>query len=225
MKAFVITGILCLICKMNVLAQTLYLKGSSPSDVYGYTDYWDIVVRNDSIQMFCSFKKDSLDIRANNRQYFGVLHSDSNYLKANTIILYKSLYVDDCNKPRLQYLNTDTLTMYIDSALIKQCHFALEFKTPNKPTKSFQLTDPFYTFPIKKNLIYTLKFEADSSTNYRAITVKTKQKCAVMMGDNLPSYAFYLKQEGEVFELKKAYPYNAGSCSVVVKSIKLKSSH
>ncbi len=220
MKIIILTCFLGFVSLFNVNAQVLHFKGTSDSNVEGYTDYWDIIVQNDSIKMFCSFKTDSLDIRANNRQYFGVLQSDSNNVKIKNILLYKTLYVDDCNKPRINYLYTDTLSMYFDSGLIKQCHFELEFKAPNKPVKLFHLTNPFYTFPVKKNLKYTLAFTPDSTSDYRRIIVHSKQKCAVMIGTLLPSYNYQLYQTDEGFFLYKMYP-NYGECHTRFLRIKL----
>lgn len=175
-------------------SQMTVLRGKGEAGIAGYYNEWVIrILNNDSIEMLCSMKKDSLDTRAMNRQYYGHLTPSENY--DYKVVIDKALHVDDCNKPRNEYLGTDTIPFHIDSLLFNETRYwDLEIKNFNKGDTLIRITNTFYAYYATENKEINMVLYPELKSGYLPISIETRKKCAVDIGTHLPFVDYYINK-------------------------------
>ena len=181
--------------------QITVLGGRGESGIAGCYNYWTIKIsNNDSIEMLCSMKENSLDTRSMNRQYFGhIIPSDHYDYK---VIINKTLYVDDCNKPFYHNFKSDSILFYIDSKLFKEVKFwDLEIKRFQKEDTIIRITNTFYSFYVKETNKFTMNLYPEKESGYFPISIKTGKRCAVYIGNHTPEMDYYINKTNSGYEL------------------------
>jgi hypothetical protein len=204
--------------------QTKVLVGKGESGIVGYYNDWTIrILNNDSIELLCSMKTDSLDIRSMNNQYFGHLTSAEHY--ETKVIIDKVLYVDDCNKPL--GFKKDTIPFYIDSLLFNEVNYwDLEVKRIESEDTIIRITNTLYELYAKWDKEYTMIIYPEKKSGYLPISIKTGGRCAVVIGNFRPEMDYYINKTSEGYELiGDITPYvnmQNKKCDYCIKRTKLK---
>lgn len=181
--------------------QITTLIGKGESGIAGYYNEWLInIFNNDSIEMLCSLKEDTLDTRKMNRQYFGHIISSDKY--DYKVIIDKAIYVDDCNKPIHYYIKSDTIPFYIDRKLFNEVkYWDLEVKRFEKADTTFRITKAFYPYYVSEDKDLTMTLYPDKESGYFPISIKTGKKCAVDIGSYRPEMDYYIIKTNDGYEL------------------------
>jgi len=206
--------------------QITVLTGDGESGIAGYYNEWTInIFNNDSIEMLCSLKEDSLDTRAMNRQYFGHIKP---YDKYNyKVIIDKAIYVDDCNNPIYDYIKSDTIPFYIDSILFNEIkYWDLEIKRFEQADTIIRITKVFYLYYVNEDKEIIMTLFPEKKSGYFPISIKTGKKCAVDIGNYRPDMDYYINKTNDGYELiGDITPYvnmQNVKCEYCIKRTKLK---
>jgi hypothetical protein len=204
------------------------LSGIGDSGIANFYNDWTIrILDNDSIQMLCSMKRDSLDTRKMNRQYFGHIVSSSNY--TYKVIIDKAIYVDDCNEPdhRYQSNENDTIPFYIDSELLKEIKYLdLEIQRGTSKDVTIRISKAFFPFYTKDEKELRINLIPAKESGYYPSSIRTERRCAVEIGTYKPEMDYYINKVGKNYKLiSDISPYvnlKKENCSYCVKEVKLK---
>lgn len=102
----------------NLLPANSTYTGIGDSGLSKEIRHWTIkVLENDSVQILCSYKRDSLDQQEMDFQTFGKLIPAEDHLCE--FIMSNTFAGSGCDKPDYQYIQTDTIPIYIDSTLLE----------------------------------------------------------------------------------------------------------
>lgn len=202
------------------------LSGIGESGIAGFYNDWTIkILDNSLIEMLCSLKKDSLDSRSMNRQYFGhLIHSDIYDYK---VIIDRALYIDDCNAPDDSSLKTDTIPLYIDSALFKYTkYWDLKFKTIMETDTVVRITSTYYPLVFKGDGELIMTLYPDENSGYYPISIRTKKNCKIDIANFQPEMEYYFDKSGNNYELisdiTTVYNMQNKKCDYCIKRMKLK---
>ncbi len=181
----------------------IIFSGIGESDIAGYYNDWTIkLLENDSIQMLCSMKKDSLDTRKMNRQYFG--HIVSSNIYTYKVIVDKAIYIDDCDEPDHSYQTNenDTIPFYIDSILFKEIkYWDLKIQRLHKNDTTIRISNAFYPFFTNDDKELTMTLKPEKGSGYYPSSIRTGKKCAVVIGIYKPEMDYYINKVGDDFKL------------------------
>lgn len=226
----------------NLLPPYTVLSGIGESGIAGFYNDWTIqILGNDSIEMLCSLKRDSLDVRSMNRQYFGhITSSDEHNYK---IVIDRALYVDDCSEPDYSYMKTDTIPFYFNKTMFKKIEYwdlkiSMTKKTDtviritetsllkNPSNISAVLVNYFYPFVFKKDSDLIMTLHPNEKSGYYPITIRTGKKCEVDVATFQPEMDYYLNRVDNNFKLiTDIAPYSGmqnKKCDYCIKEMKLK---
>ena len=179
----------------------LTLHGRGESEIASFYLDWHIqLLDNDSIIMLSSLKKDEKDVRLNNRQYFGRLVESEKY--SYQIKISKFFGIDGCDKPDNRYLDTDTISFYIDSTLLNSVGFwKLKIDT-EEDTLLIKQTNFLYKTKLNDSEIdLVMSLIPNKKSGLFPVTIISGLRCGVYLTDKRIKNNYYLNEIDGKYEL------------------------
>jgi hypothetical protein len=214
--------------KQEPIENTLVKEDSITLKLTGFDNrsIWELYVSsNDSILLIEKDIKDSANINAIVIQNLGLLEVSKRY--SNELVLSSAL-VACLNKSDLQYLDSDTIPIIIDSLLLNK-NFNWELKYLDT---SINITEtPFFHQRYSDNRVF-LTFNPNTNIGYKPFTISEigKRSSLYISKTGHPNTRFYLDKNENKYNMviekvidKKENYYSKEKNDTIVKRISLDS--
>jgi hypothetical protein len=183
---------------------------------------WSLsILENDSILLIEKDVRDSAGIHNINIQYFGEITKSIEF--SHELLISNSISGSGCNKPGGQYLDTDTIPIYIDSILIENSPiWELSYLDTTIKIKS-----TYSRIVIDSKLNTSFLLTPDSISGYKPMTLSTGNRCAIVinLGGHNKTTQYFLNIENGIHQLiirdNLSIERYGSDCSTCMKIIEL----